>query len=134
MAHHGQSVYGQGRPMGTPPFRTGWPHTCTHILQERVQLYLVASPPLLFHPDFLLFSLFIQHVPWLAYQKWIYLWLSWDQDVEDSGCWLPHKRVLWLDQKHWSPKSPLGLSEGLHSCLMFRVRCITTNYLIIIVS
>lgn len=123
-----------GQASGYSPFQN-WLGPYLHKGRMRKGAVIFGcQPPITLSSRLSLAFLYIQHVSWLAYQKWIYLQLSWDQDVEDSVCWLPYKRVLWLDQKHWSPKSPLDLSEGLHSCLMFGIRCITTNYFVIIIS
>lgn len=136
MVHHGQTVYGLARK-AKGPFRIGCPHTCTNTLSERVQLHLATGPPLLFHQGFLLLSpIYPACILTSIFLKLIYLWLSWECDVEEGGGLLPgvDQRLSWRSRKYQSPKSPLGMSEGLHSCLTFGVGWIITNYFVIIMS
>lgn len=125
MVHHGQTVYSQGRPMGSSSFSSGWAHTCTNTFKK-------GQPPLFFHRDFLLlYSIYPAcalaslsemdtSVAFLGSWCW-----------RHHGYWLPrvNKTMSFLAWKHWSPKF-----QGLHSCLIFKIRWITTNYVVIIMS
>lgn len=48
------------------------------------------QPPVAFSSG--LFLLFFSYPPCTSasmFLKWIYLWFSWERDVEEGGCWLP---------------------------------------------
>ena len=137
MVQHGQTLEGHGRPKGQRSLQN-WlpPHLHKHPLRKGAVTF-GGQPPSSFMRAFSCFSPFIQHISWLVH--------SWNRYIcgfpgrvmlKRVGGWLPgvDQRVSWFFRKHWSLKSPLGLSEGLHSCLMFGVGCIITNYFVIIMS
>lgn len=115
---------------GSAPARTLFSKGCDYIWRP-------ASPR---HCSFITtsscFSLCIQHGSWLAcFRNGYACGFPGIMMLKTVVVGFPKViRVSWLAQKRRSPQSPSGLSEGLHSCLMFRIRYITTNYVVIIMS